>query len=215
MVNNSKAYKIAKYAVVFAIIFVAMMLDRLLTIIPGFSTAACVLLVTLSFCFLENSWSMGVISGTFFGLASFLKEMWMPTSLVGAVFPEPYYRALITIPPRIIMGVVAFSVYRLLLFLTKNMKNGRKRQILSLIIASLFGLLANTIGFFSFVQLTRSIACVENEGFFNLIYGALTLNIIPEYVVSIACVWSVVLGVRRGLKLGVDGNNWKKQSAEE
>lgn len=42
MVNN-KAYKVAKYAIVLAIIFVAMMIDRAISLIPvGFSMAGCV-----------------------------------------------------------------------------------------------------------------------------------------------------------------------------
>ena len=62
--NNSKAFQVAKYAVMFAIIFVAMMIDKAISVIPiPFSMAVCVLLVTLSFCFLENKWSTAVLSG--------------------------------------------------------------------------------------------------------------------------------------------------------
>ena len=35
------------------------------------------------------------------------------------------------------------------------------------------------------------------------------LNVLPEYLVAIFGVAPLVLGVRRGLKLGADGNNWK------
>ena len=53
MVNN-KAYNVAKLAIMFATIFVAMMLDRAISILPiGFSMAVVALLVTLSFCFLD------------------------------------------------------------------------------------------------------------------------------------------------------------------
>ncbi len=34
-------------------------------------------------------------------------------------------------------------------------------------------------------------------------------NILPEYLVSMSCVSFIVLGVRKGLKLGIEGNNWK------
>lgn len=211
MVNN-KAYKVAKYAIVLAIIFVAMMIDRAISLIPvGFSMAGCVLLVTLSFCFLENEWKMGIISGTFFGIASFLKEFLMPSALVGQVF-KPYYWLLITIPPRALMGVVAFSVYRLMLTVTRSMGNARGRQILCLTVASFFGLVTNTVGFFSFLELSRTIANVNNDGVFALIYAALLTNILPEYLISLIGVSAVVLGVRRGLKLGIDGNNLKRET---
>ncbi|MGN1066607.1 MAG: hypothetical protein ACI4QH_02230, partial [Candidatus Fimimonas sp.] len=62
MVNNTKAYQVAKYAIMFATIFVAMMLDRVISLGLPTATAACVLLVTFSFCFLDNRWSTGIIS---------------------------------------------------------------------------------------------------------------------------------------------------------
>jgi len=52
---------------------------------------------------------------------------------------------------------------------------------------------------------------------FTSAYGSLVealkavaiLNVLPEYLVSLVGVAPVVFGVRRGLKLGIDGNNQK------
>jgi hypothetical protein len=46
---------------------------------------------------------------------------------------------------------------------------------------------------------------VQTYGVFVLIYGLLATNILPEYLISIIGVPLVVLGVRRGLKIGIEG----------
>lgn len=218
MVNN-KAAKVARYAIMFAIIFVAMMIDKAISVIPiSFSMAACVLLVTLSFCFLQNRWSTGVLSGLFFGVASFLKEFIIPSLSVGQAFP-PQYWLLITIPSRVLMSIAAFGAYRLALRLFKNLSNAKKRQVASIVVGTFVGLVVNTLAFISSLELARSlfnalhgsIPATENKGVFVMIYGSLVTNILPEYLISLVCVPFVVLGVRRGLKLGVDGNNFNTE----
>lgn len=220
MVNNSKAFQVVKYAVMFAIIFVAMMIDKVISIIPiPFSMAVCVLLVTLSFCFLENKWLTAALSGLFFGVASFIKEFIWGSPLLGAVLP-PIYWPFVTIPSRVLMTVCAFGVYRLLLMATKRMSNARKRQILCMVVAAFVGLVVNTLGFISSIYAAKTVynaieaVQIENKGVFVLIYGIILTNVLPEYLVSMASVAFVVLGVRRGLKLGVDGNNLKRAQVE-
>ena len=221
MVNNNKALQVAKYAIMFATIFVAMMLDRAISFIPiSFSMAVCVLLVTLSFCFLENKWSTGVLAGLFFGLASFIKEFIFPSALLGQVLPAQYW-IIVTIPARVLMTTGAFGVYKLLLLCTGKMSKPRLRQIVCITVAAFVGLVLNTVLFFSFLRLAKYLYTViehvtlENKGVWALIYAALVSNIIPEYLVSLVCVAMIVLGVRKGLKLGVDGNNWKRAQAED
>ena len=203
MVNN-KAYNVAKLAIMFATIFVAMMLDRAISILPiGFSMAVVALLVTLSFCFLENKWSAAILSGLFFGLASFLKEFIMPSATLGQVFP-PQYWLLVTIPPRVLMTTVAFAIYQLVQKLCSSCRP-RKRQIVAMAVASFFGLATNTFGFLTMLEICRTMYQVETHGVFVLIYGLLVTNILPEYLISIIGAPLVVLGVRRGLKIGIEG----------
>lgn len=212
MVNNSKAYRVAIYANMFATIFVAMMLDRLISIGLPTATAACVLLVTFSFCYLENRWSSGVCACALFGLASFIKEFIFPSSV--AAFPV-YIWPIITVLPRIVMGFVAFAAYRVLLRCTTKLKKPHTRQVLCMSVATFFGLLTNTTLFLSTLNLCKNIAGMDYDPLIKTIKVVLYTNIIPEYLISMLLCPYVVLGVRRGLKLGVDGNNWKKQSAEE
>ena len=215
MVNNSKAFKIAQYAIMFATTFVAMMLDKAIGFIPiSFSMAVCVLLVTLSFCFLENKWSTAVLAGLFFGLASFIKEFIFPSVLLGQVLPAQYW-IIVTIPPRVLMTTGAFGAYRLLLLATRKVSSKRTRQIVSITVATFVGLALNTVLFFAFLRLAKFLymavehATIANDAVWTLIYGCLVTNIVPEYLVSLAFVALIVLGVRRGLKLGIDGNNWR------
>lgn len=205
MVNNNKAYNVAKVSIMFAIICVAMTLDRVISIIPvGFSMAAVSLLVTLSFCFLENKWSTAILSGLFFGIASFIKEFIMPTPTIGQAFPVQYW-LLITIPPRVLMTIFAFIVYQLMLEFTTKLAP-RKRQIVSMVVATFAGLVLNTIGFFTMLELCRYWHGAEMQGIFVMIYAILVTNIVPEYVISLIGVPLVVLGVRRGLKMSIDGS---------
>ena len=220
MVNNSKAFTVAKYAIMFATIFVAMMIDTAITLIPlSFSMAVCVLLVTFAFCFLENKWSTGVLVGLFFGIASFIKEFIKPGALLGQVLP-PQYWLLVTIPPRVLMSTGAFAAYRLLLLLTRKITNMRKRQITCITVATFVGLVLNTVLFFTFVYLAKYIymavehVTIENKGVWLLIYGCLASNIATEYPISLVFIAMIVLGVRKGLKLGIDGNNWKREKVD-
>ena len=222
MVNyNNKSFQLAKYAIIFAVIFVAMMLDKAISIIPmPFSMAVCVIMVTLSFCFFENRWSTAVLSGLFFGIASFVKEFIWASPLLGQVLP-PQYWPFVTIPSRVIMTTLAFGAYKLMLLLTKKIDSAKKRQIICITVAVFVGLVVNTLAFITSIYTSKVVymalsrEAVENKGVFLLIYGSLLTNILPEYAVSLASVSFIVLGVRRGLKLGIDGNNWRLAKQDE
>ena len=70
---SKKTFRIAICAIGFAVIFLAMMLDKLISLALPVSMAAVVLLVTFSLCFVFDEWLFGFLTGVFFGLASFLK----------------------------------------------------------------------------------------------------------------------------------------------
>ncbi len=213
MVNN-KALRVARYAIMLAIIFVAMMIDRAISLVGlPFSMAACAILITLSFCFLENDALSGVLAGLFFGLASFVKEFIFPSPTVGGAFP-PQYWLLITIPPRILMGLCAFWSYRLMLVLTKKLSPKRSQRI-SICVASVVGCVVNTVGFLSAVQLCNLLTGGVANGILIVIYGILLTNILPEYLIAAIGTPLVVAGVRKGLKLGLDGNNGKRKKQQE
>ena len=199
MVNNSRAFKVAKYAIMFATIFVAMMIDRGISAALPISMAICVLLVTFSFCFIQNSWADGVLAFTFFGIASFIKAFIFPDAI------EWYFKPLVYIIPRVLAGVVTFSVYRIMLVALAKVPKRRLAQVAAMTVAIAVGLVSNT----AFFLLPFSYLSQGGEGFIAAVKGLVFINILPEYLVSLIVAPYVVLGVRRGLKLGIDGNNWR------
>ena len=220
MVNNSKAFKVARYAVMLATIVVAMVLDRAvgMALTAGFSqqlsTAAFVLLVTFSFCFLDNSWATALISWTFFGFASFIKEF-IPGMASSVALLPVYMWPVTTMIPRIASGAVAFGSYKLMLLATAKIKDKRKAQVLSMMVAILLGNVTNTILFLSTLKLFAVVFGVQLKSILEFLRLAALFNIPTEYIITIAAAPFVVLGVRRGLKLGVDGNNFKRAQQEK
>ena len=144
MVNNSRAGKVAKYAIVLATIFVAMFLDRAISLGFPVSAATIVLLVTFSFALLENDLGSAIICCSLFGLASFVKEF-IPFLQSSVALLPIYVRPVVTLVPRMTMGLVLFGVYRLMLTLTKKMSSARGRQVLSIVVAVFFALVTNTV----------------------------------------------------------------------
>ena len=219
MVNNSKAFKVARYAVMLATIIVAMTLDRAvgMALTAGLSqqlsTAAMVLLVTFSFCFLDDSWSTALLSWTFFGLASFIKEFIPGMSSSVANLPV-YIWPIITMVPRIASGAVAFGSYKLILLISGKISDKRKQQIVAMMVAILLGNVANTVLFLSTLNLFKMAFDIQYSALIELVKLAAYTNIIPEYTITLVLAPFVVLGVRRGLKLGIDGNNWKRAQQE-
>lgn len=200
---NKKAANVAKYAVMFAIIVVAVLLDRVITLGLPIAGATVELLVTFAMCFLFDSWLYGFAAFTFMGLSSFILAF--PFGKIASQNP------LISLLPRMFVGIVAFAVYKLVLMLFADNKATRTAQTVAMICATAVGLVANTVLYMGALTL------------FTDAYGSLVvaiksvaiLNVLPEYLVSFVGVAPLVLGVRKGLKLGVDGDNGKRQSDEQ
>lgn len=74
--------------------------------------AVVVLIATFSFCLVMNDWLMGFAAGAVFGLASWVKAMIFGEAI--AINP------LVSLVPRLFVGISCFAVYRLALWLVKN-----------------------------------------------------------------------------------------------
>ena len=205
MVNNSKAFNLAKYAIMFATIFVAMMIDRGISAALPISMAICVLLVTFAFCFIQNSWADGIVAFTCFGVASFIKAFIFPDAIVW------YYKPLVYIVPRVLAGVMCFGAYRLALLAVKRVKQRRLAQMIAMTAAIAVGLVSNTV----FFLLPFGYLSEGGKGFIAAVKGLVFVNILPEYLTSLLVAPWVVLGVRRGLHLGVEGNQVAAKQGEE
>lgn len=204
MVNyNNKALQVARYAIMLAIIFVATLLDRVITIGLPIAVATVELLVTFAVCFLFNSWIDGFLASVFMGLSSFILAF--PFAKIASQNP------LISIVPRLFVSITAFCMYKLILLATRKMRNMIVAQTIAMVPATFFGLITNTILYMGALTL------------FTDAYGSLVialqavviLNVLPEYLIAFIGVAPLVLGVRKGLKLGIDGDNWKLARSEE
>jgi len=209
--NFKKSYNIAVIAIAFALIFVAMMLDKLFSLLLPVSMACIVLLVTFSICFTYNDWLMGFLVGLLFGLASFCKAF-----LFGEATFVTFgvYSILIYVLPRCFVGISAFAVYRLLLTFFKNQKS-KTAQHVSMVVGTFIGLAINTLLFLTALNIAKGTLGEEYTPLLLTIKAVIFTNIIPEYLISMIFAPMVVLGVRKGLKLGIDGNNLKRAQEQE
>lgn len=202
MDRSNPSYRITLSAIMFAVIFVAFMIDKGLSLALPIAMALFALTATFSMMLVFNDWLIAVLAGTFMGVASLLKELIFPSiSFMYVVNP------LVSVVPRILMSICAFGTYKLMLLATKNMTKPYKRQILSLTVAVFVGLAVNTVTFLSALNLCKLAYGVQSDSVFLVIKAVLYTNIIPEYLVSMLAVGHIVIGVRRGLKLGIDANN--------
>ena len=83
-----------------------------------------------------------------------------------------------------------------------------------MVVGCFLGLAINTLLFLTALNLGQSLAGNDFTPLIVTIKAVIFTNIIPEYAVSMIFVPFVVFGVRKGLKLGVDGNNIKRAQLE-
>jgi uncharacterized membrane protein len=204
--KKQAARTIAIIAIMFALIFVAMMLDKVISLflLVSVSTAAITLLVTFSLCFLYNEWWMGFGAGIMFGFAS-----WLTAFIFQGPMSVYTVNPLVSVLPRVIVGIGAFSVYRLVLMFFRN-RITKTAQITAITIATVVGLVLNTVLFLTALNVCKQAMGSDFTALFEIVKLVLFTNIIPEYSISILVAPWVVLGVRHGLKLGIDGNNYKR-----
>lgn len=205
MKKNNGAFFVAFCAVMFACIFVAMMLDRAISATLPISMAACTLLIVFSFCFVQNDWRIGALSGVFFGLASLLKEMFFPSLITTQLLSlgKWYILPVQYLIPRVVVGVAAFAVYKLMLLLCNKMQNGYLRQTVALTVATVVGLLVNTLLFLSVLAFSNVQAGVDTT-LIAILSSVVVINILPEYLISILLTPHVVLGVRKAMRWGIN-----------
>ena len=175
---NSKARKIAFYGVLSALMFVFLLIETyLFTAFFGSFTPAILTLplaVALSlFKGKEGMW----IGGTIFGCCSFF----LAVCIGNPVFLNP----LVSIFPRIFIGVVAYFVYFLLAKICVKSKNAFVNEILPASIAGAFGILANTVctltmmWLFNAAELAAVLTVILSINFLGEIIGAIVL--VPVY----------------------------------
>ena len=176
--RQTSSKKIAFYGVLSALMFVFLLIETyLLTIAFGSLTPA---ILTLPFA-VSLSLFLGkkgmFVGGTIFGCCSFF----LAIMIGNPIFINP----LISILPRILIGVIAYFVFILLKSLFKNSKKTFVREVLPYSIAGAFGILTNTVctitmlWVFTYSSLAAVFTTIISINFVGEIIGALIL--VPVY----------------------------------
>ena len=170
--------KIAFYGVLSALMFVFLLIETyLLRAFFGDLTPA---ILTLPFAValsLFNGKKSMFLGGTIFGCCSFF----LAVCIANPIFLNP----LISILPRIFIGVVAYAVFYILSAIFSGAKSNLINQKLPLGIAGAFGILANTVctifmlSLFEHATLTAVFSTILSINFVAEVIGAIIL--VPIY----------------------------------
>ena len=171
--------KIALYGVLSALMFLFLLVETyVLTAFLGAFTPA-VLTLPLAVAISIHNGKHGMwVGGTIFGFCSFF----LAVIISNPVFINP----LISILPRVFIGVVAYLVYSLTKLLFKKSKKGFLNQTLPLGLSGAFGILTNTVCtifmmfLFKATGIEAVLATVMSINFVAEIIGAVIL--VPIYV---------------------------------
>ncbi|MGN1099086.1 MAG: hypothetical protein ACI4S9_01970 [Christensenellales bacterium] len=188
-VNEGKrSFKIAKFAMILAIVFVGITIDTLISgifsIRPAFASLLTVVTVCLLFGFLE-----AFVAGTFFGVLSLVRAYLFPT-LTSPLFMYP----LVSIVPRIAVGIVIWASLKGFSKIFSRSGKDFVRNRLAYHIAGGLGAVTNTL----LVILAMG---VYNVGVLNSVISVITGALFPiELAISALVAPIVALGVKRAIK---------------
>lgn len=190
MKNSTKA--VAEFGVMLAVLFVAMTIDRAFSVWNVVSFAIVSVAATASFAMLKNRPLLAVASGFFFGIASLVTAFMFGKTA--------FYNPLVSVLPRIFVGITGFGVYKLAELITRRLKDKRVAQYIALTLGAAVVALSNTV-----YTLTCLWIFAQGDPLFVVFNVMFLTNVLPEMLVAAIATPAIVLGVRRGLRLGVDG----------
>ena len=133
---------------------------------------------------------VGGIVGAAFGIVSMIKAITQPSGILDPCFMNP----IVSILPRICIGVIAGYSYKGLLFTIKN-------KTVSSVIASALGSLTNTLGamgliYFIYVEdLTERLGTAAGP----VIWGIITTYGIVEMLAAVVICTAVVLALKKAI----------------
>ena len=136
--KNDKAHFVAFVGVMFALIFVLFLLEGAISLFAGSTPCILSLPVAVSLSIFDD-WKKSFIGGTLLGLSSCL------FSLIFASIFLPYANPLISVLPRVFIGITAYWTYFGLSRLFGKAKNKYVREVLPAAIAGSVGTITNTV----------------------------------------------------------------------
>ncbi|MBQ7227017.1 MAG: hypothetical protein IJX05_01300 [Clostridia bacterium] len=196
--NKNTTRVISLLAVMLALLFVAMTLDRAISVWSPVSFAIVSTATVSTFALLKRKFQVAIAAGFFFGIASLVTAFMFGKTT--------FYNPLVAILPRAFVGITGYGVYRLVALILRKIKNERIREYIALSFGGAFVALSNTI-----YTLTCMFLFAQGDPLFVAFVGVFITNVLPELLCSIIVTPLLVLGVRRGLRLNVDGSERLKK----
>ena len=191
--NKNTTRVISLLAVMLALLFVAMTLDRAISVWSPVSFAIVSTATVSTFALLKRKFQVAIAAGFFFGIASLVTAFMFGKTT--------FYNPLVAILPRAFVGITGYGVYRLVALIVRKIKNERIREYIALSFGGAFVALSNTI-----YTLTCMFLFAQGDPLFVAFVGVFITNVLPELLCSIIVTPLLVLGVRRELRLNVDGS---------
>ena len=188
-------------AMMLALLFVAMTIDRAISAWSPISFAIAST-ATVSMCALfKRNLPFSIATGFFFGVASCITAFMFGRTA--------FYNPLVSILPRTFVGIIGYGVYRFLDFVLKRIKNEYLREYIALSFGGAFVALSNTV-----LTLTCLWLFAQGDPLFMAFTAVFLTNILPELLIATIITPPLVLGVRRGMRLNVNGTERKKKQTE-
>lgn len=189
--KKTKTHDLVLYATYGALIFVARTLDHLVSGWLPINFAIITLTVALSCALFTPSIKNCVIAGFVFGVTSLLTTLMFGGGSMIYGFLNP----LISVMPRVIVGLVAFLSFTLSYELLGNIIKKKTAFMLSIAIACVFSALTNTVTVLTMIWVFKTIEGID------ALYVIFTLNAIPELIVPAIIAPFLVYAVRKSLKI--------------
>lgn len=185
--KSKKKIDIRKMAIIGVLAAISIMLSMTpLGFIPIGPTNATIMHIPVIIGAILEGPVVGIVVGFIFGASSLIRNLTMPT-ITSFAFINP----LVSILPRVLIGVVAYYVYKLIMKISKN-------AFVSGWITGVIGSLVNTIGVLGMIYILYGARYVEALGKSattakTLILTLIATNGIPEaivggFVVSAVCI---------------------------
>ena len=187
---QSKSKIAVTMALMGALVFVSMVLDRYLSPYLPVSFAIVTLTVTVSFGLIRDNPWITLSCGAAFGLSSFLVALLLPSAT-----SEAFINPLVSVLPRLFIGPAVLAVYRPVRYALRR-KKANLREHAAVSAAGFFAAAINTTATLSAMTL------FGGSIFTGPVLKVLILaNALPEAILTAILSPLVVLPVRRALKI--------------
>ena len=184
---NRTAKEVVWYATVCALIFVARILDHMVTGFLPINAAIVTLTVAYVCILVRPTFINALATGAAFGLMSLITSVIYPGG-----FTQYFVNPLVSVLPRIAVGVAMWGVYRLIRML------GKWAEIPAMAVACPIGSCVNTFLVMTMIFLFMR---ATNDVTYSYVFGLVTLsNFLFELILPSVITPAVAFGVRRGLK---------------